>query len=311
MRILLSLVVLFLTLSCGRDDKFLETPSYFQKPRYAKTYKLDTSSAQSFAVDVDILWIIDNSGSMDPYQQAVIRNSASFIQQFSTNSKLHWKMGLVSTTLWEPPYLGFDAVVDWQTPDVITKFNLAVGRLGTSGDGVAERTFDPVQKVLRNYPTWHRPGAYLIAISVTDELEQSNMSVQDFLNVISGVVGGDMTHSLHYGVYGPKSNDFSNQKNNEVVQATNGKVYQIDAPDYGVLLADLGKDLVKKILVIHPIIILDQRPVPGTIQVIYRGKVLMPGRDWIYNPQYNFVQIQNTKLIDTKFLDIDISFEPE
>lgn len=306
------MVLLLLTAtSCRNTDRFLEEQRYFANQRFKKMYKFDSSTSENYAVDVDILWVIDNSGSMNDYQQAVIRNSEEFIRQFTANSRLHWRMGLVSTSYREAPYLGFDTILDWQSTDVVSKFNAAVNRLGTRGDGLAERTFDPVEKVLRYYPGWQRPGAYFVVISVTDELEQSNMSVEEYLQIISRQMGGDIAKYFHYGVYGPDSNDSSNQKNFDVVKRTNGKMYNIGSPDYGVLLADLGKDLVLKTTAVHPIIVLDQRPKMGTIQVVYKGRVLIAGREWTYNPQYNFVQIQDPRIIDNTVLDVEVSFEVE
>lgn len=311
MKILAALLIFSLVgaTSCQRNDKFLEKPYGFQKSRYSKTYLFDTSSAESYAVDVDILWVIDNSGSMDPYQQAVINNSAAFISQFTSSSRLHWKMGLISTDISDPPYMGFSSVVDWQTSNAVQTFNAAVSRLGTMGDGVAEASFQPTLNTLNAYPSWLRPNSYLILIIVTDELEQSRIDTAQFLNGIRQKMGGDLSHFIAYGVYGPASNDFWNKKNEEVVTQTGGKIFSLMSPDYGVLLADLGKDLVTKTTVVNPIVLLDERPIVSTMLVLYKGRTLIPGKDWTYNPKYNFIQVTNPKILDSANLNVDISFE--
>lgn len=296
-------------MSCQRSDKFLEKPYSFNKTRFSKSYLFDTSSAESFAVDVDILWVIDNSGSMDAYQQAVINNSAAFISQFTASSRLHWKMGLISTDRKESPYMGFATPVDWQTSNAVQVFNQAVGRLGTMGDGLAEATFQPTVNVLSAYPKWLRPNAYFIVIAVSDELEQSTMDTNTFLNSIQRKLGGDLSKFIVYGVYGPDSNDMWNRKYEEVVNRTGGKIYSLQSPDYGVLLADLGKDLVQKTTVVNPIVLLDQRPIAKTIQVYYKGRFLIPTKEWTYNPEYNFIEIQDPKILDSANLKVDISFE--
>ena len=278
MKYLVALLLLVVTASC-KNDKFLVEYRPDVQGRFSKTYKMDTSTAESYAVDVDVLWVIDNSGSMGPYQQRVINNSASFIQQFASSSRLHWKMGLISTSFYEQPYMGFSSTVDYLTLDAANIFNTAVGKLGINGDGIAERTFEPVTKVLRNYPNWVRPNAYLVLIIVSDELEQSSMNTSQFLTFIQGHMGGSLGRFITYGVYGRDSNEPGNQKYNEIVQQTNGKIYQLDSPDYGVLLAALGKDLVQKTTVVYPIVMLDQKPKIGTIQVVYKGRVQI-GRAW-------------------------------
>ncbi len=307
MRYLAALLLVVMTSSC-KNDKFLVEYRPDVQGRFSKTYKMDTSTAESYAVDVDVLWVIDNSGSMGPYQQRVINNSATFIQQFATSSRLHWKMGLISTSFAEGPYMGFNSTVDYLTLDAANQFNTAVAALGVQGDGF-EKTFDPTSKVLRNYPNWLRPNAYLVLIIVSDELEQSNMSTSQFLTFIQGKMGGSLGRFIAYGVYGRDSNEPTNQKYNEIVQRTNGKIYQLDSPDYGVLLAALGKDLVQKTTVVYPIVMLDQKPMIGTIQVVYKGRVLVPGTEWVYIPDYNLIQFQDPKAFDNKVLDVDISFD--
>ncbi len=311
MRILTTLLVcsLFGVLSCQREDKFLEKPFPFEKTRFSKQYLFDTSSAESYAVDVDILWVIDNSGSMDTYQRAVINNSAAFISQFTTSSRLHWKMGLISTDHSDRPYMGFTNVVDWQTTNAEQTFNAAVSRLGTNGDGIAEATFQPTLNALNAFPNWLRPNAYLIIISVTDELEQSRISTQTFLSEIQRKLSGDLSRFVVYGVFGPDSNDSWNMKNDEIVNQTGGKVFSLDAPDYGILLADLGKDLVKKTTVVNPIVLLDERPIARTLQVMYKGRILLPGKEWSYNPKFNYIRVNDPKILDTSNLNVEVSFE--
>lgn len=309
MKIFTTLLVLALTISCSRNDKFLQRSYEFDKTRFQKTYKFDTTSSESYAVDVDILWVIDNSGSMGPYQRAVANNSAAFISQFTAASRLHWRMGLISTDNSQQPYMGFSSVVDWQTANATGMFTTAVGRLGTSGDSWAEQTFGPTIRVLNAYPGWLRTNAYLIVIAVSDELEQSSISTQQFMADIQRKVGGDISRFVVYGVYGPDSNKSYNDKYDEIVRLTGGKSYSLDSPDYGILLADLGKDLVKKTTVVDPIVLLDQRPIADTIIVKYKGRILIPGKEWTYNSQYNYISVRDPKILDTSKLDVDVSFE--
>lgn len=310
MKILSAFLIFVLAgaVSCDRGDNFLEKPYPFNKSRYNQKLKFDTTSAESYAVDVDILWVIDNSGSMDSYQKAVIANSAAFIAQFTANSRLHWRMGLISTSQGEPPYMGFQSIVDWNTSNSVQIFNQAVARLGTNGD-TTEATFQPTLNVLSSNPKWMRPNAYLILISVTDELEQSWISTQEFINQILGKLGGDISRFIGYGVFGPDSNGFGNRKNEELVHLTGGQIYSLNSPDYGILLAQLGQHLVQRTTAVNPIVVLDQRPLPKTIQVVYKGKILVPGHDWGYNSDYNYIRINNRNLLDPSNLDVEVSFE--
>lgn len=297
-----------LALAGCKNDQFIQEYNPYVEGRYNKNYKLDTTTNESYAVDVDILWVIDNSGSMRPYQNRVIANSDIFIRQFAASSRLRWKMGLISTSYNEPPYVGFNTVLDWQTPDPAQVFNSGVARLGINGD-VFERTFDPTINVLDTYPNWMRPNAYFILVIVSDELEQSRMDVNSFISRIAAKTGGDPRKFIAYGIYSSYSNSMTNQKYKEVVQKTNGKIYNLESTDYGVLLSELGKDLVSKTTGVFPIVMLDQKPKIGTIVVSYKGRILTPGTEWIYNPQFNYVQIQDPSILDSKTLDLNVSFE--
>jgi hypothetical protein len=308
MRILAALVLVLSVAACKKNDKFFQDYTTEPDPRYGKSFKLDSTTSESFAVEVDILWVIDNSGSMGSYQQRVIDNSALFIQQFASSSRLQWRMGLISTDEYDAPYMGFTTPVDWTTPNAVQIFNTAVARLGTVGSGY-EKSFEPTIKHLKQYRNFLRPGAYLIQIFVSDELEQSMLNTTQFLNGISTHLNGNIGKYIAYGVYTPYSNDSWNKKYSEVVQRTNGKTFQLDSKDYGILLSELGKDLITKVTEVFPVVMLDQKPVLGTIQVVYKGKVLTPGKDWVYNLTHNYVEIRNTALLDARVLDIHVSFK--
>src|SRR5665213_181303 len=98
---------------------------------------------------LDILWVIDNSNSMAAHQQDVINNMGTFITSLTGNTTLDWKSGLVSTDISDPPYAGFDPGTELLSsdPQVGTKFNAAIARLGTNGSGY-EMMFSPMEKVL-------------------------------------------------------------------------------------------------------------------------------------------------------------------
>src|SRR5262245_46498570 len=148
-----ALVVLaLLALGCARKTDYLE-PKPPGPPRFHKTYQFTLNTNEKATIDVDILWVIDNSSSMGPYQQRVIKNSAAFISQFTKSTKLHWRMGLLSTTLGQAPFMGFSSLVDWTTPDSVSQFNTAVAQLGIGGDTSHEQTFGPVLDSVHNHPS--------------------------------------------------------------------------------------------------------------------------------------------------------------
>jgi len=138
---------------------------------------------------IDVILSIDNSGSMADIQNSVIDNAELFFKEFAKASYVDWKIGLISTSHEEQPYLGFNksfdsSLVSSNDPNsfkkVVEEFQSAVSRLGISGNATDESTFLPVRLRLDEFngssasrPPFLRDNAHLVIISITDEKEQS------------------------------------------------------------------------------------------------------------------------------------------
>jgi len=271
----------------------------------------------------DILWVIDNSGSMDAHQQDVINNTQVFMDQFTKTAQLDWKMGLISTDASEKPFVGFTKtdLVTWQDPSAATVFQNAVNQMGTSGSGI-EQSFIPLMVQLTAYPDFIRPFAQLVIVIVTDAPEQSdnlqeingafNRTVDppEFIDFITKIKG-DLNLVHTYGVFGaqdfncPQTDDFWNFKGSRyeaLINATRGKTYRLCDPDFGKLLTEMGKDIVQT--VVTPRIQLKKRPVTSTIHVTFGGKdlpggTLDQGGVWIYDFDLNSIIFNNLNFADT------------
>ncbi|MBU6376246.1 MAG: hypothetical protein KGQ59_09645, partial [Bdellovibrionales bacterium] len=139
-----------LLMSCN-DGGYL----YYSKPvpskRVEVPHKLKQLQGNSV---VDIIWVIDNSGSMGAHQQNVISNTALFMSQFvRSGNVLDWKMGLLSTDKGDNPYVGFlpGQELTSTTPNNVSVFQSAVRRLGTEGS-YEEEGFEPLLQALRRNP---------------------------------------------------------------------------------------------------------------------------------------------------------------
>lgn len=147
---------------------------------------------------IDILWVIDNSGSMASSQQNTADNLNSFISDFMTKG-YDFKIAVVDTGAWRTQFSGdnnqsrFRAgsvpnqgpvyVITPSTPNLIPTFMANVLR-GTSGTG-DERMHSSFKQGLINplNAGFMRTDSHLAIINLTDE--------DDFSSSVSSNPGGD------------------------------------------------------------------------------------------------------------------------
>jgi hypothetical protein len=167
--------------------------------------------AQQAASAVDVLWVVDNSGSMQPFQQNVAQNFASFIKIF-TRGSIDFRIAVTSTDIFhdQGKFLGTPAIISPQTPDVIGSFesNVAVGINGSAnseGLAAAQLAIDRQkqanasvqqniltcqnacpsgntscqQTCLSQFPVdFLRHGAYLYIVFVQDDDDASSLDIR-------------------------------------------------------------------------------------------------------------------------------------
>ncbi len=160
------------------------------------TFKQSTALAPR---KIDILWVIDNSGSMSSSQANIASNFRSFIQKFqqknydfqigvipsdayfayhyndNNRSKLRSGAKLSNTVTTNSGY----TIIDKNTPNIEATFltNITQGTLG-NGD---ERVFMSMHHALQNplNAAFKRQGSYLAVIIVSDEEDYSHYDYQN------------------------------------------------------------------------------------------------------------------------------------
>lgn len=303
--------------ACSRPVDFLYRLREQTTQEISHVHKLKELQGEN---KVDILWIIDNSGSMMSHHQALIQNADVFINQFVTTGGLEWKMGIVSTAVAEEPYVGFtpSTLLTYQTPDNVRVFKEAVADLGTSGDAF-EKTFAPLEQHLTDYPDFTRKNAVLAVIMVTDAPEQSRIPASRIVNFLTGLKG-DLRRVVTYGVFA--SNDFNCRDTDEpwdyagspyeeLITATQGVTFKLCA-DFGQSLADMGKDLVSRVK--RPFIQLYERPLEASLRVVYKGKDL-PGGPlesrgmWLYDFNHNRIVFHSLDFAPSDNEEVTVVYE--
>lgn len=161
----------------------------------ASSYK---QNAQYIPRKVDILWVVDNSGSMKSSQDNLAANFSSFIAKF-TQSGSDFRMAVTTSDAFLAPYYNDNSrarlrpgkdlnnnnhyIMTPATPDLSNVFLTAI-KQGTSGSG-DERAFSSFKEALTNTVNadFHRPEAFLAVIVVSDE---DDFSHSDYTTGLDG-----------------------------------------------------------------------------------------------------------------------------
>ncbi len=144
------------------------------------------SSSSILQKQIDILWVVDNSSSMNPFQSNVATNFNSFMSSFvSKGYDFHVAVTTTDAYLAMPQYFNNQSlavyrdgvgsvhtgypVIDVNTPNLLQTFSTNALQ-GGSGDG-DERAFSSMKVALSSplNSTFLRPGSFLAVIILSDE----------------------------------------------------------------------------------------------------------------------------------------------
>jgi hypothetical protein len=147
-----------------------------------------TQNTKASSVPIDILWVVDNSGSMETSQAQVAANVASFIDKFKATN-FDFRIAVTTTAAYQalPLFTGDESnsrfrdgtaatgysgfkVITPTTPNIEAVFNQNIQQ-GIAGSA-DERGFQSLEATLlnvQNRAEFPRQGAYLAVIFLTDE----------------------------------------------------------------------------------------------------------------------------------------------
>ncbi len=130
----LGAAALVTTSACSnKTDKLLPMPDY---SKLLGKQKQDLGEYVPFNPQVDILFVIDDSFSMDVHQANLVKNLDFFIDGFGKNKILDWHVGVVDSTVTRGAgeLRGNPKFVEKTTPNFknVLKRNLIVGTGGDS-----------------------------------------------------------------------------------------------------------------------------------------------------------------------------------
>lgn len=294
-------LILLLTSGCGIENDLEGQPAEEPEASPPNPVQVD-ELAQLGRAMVDVLFVVDNSGSMGEEQEALGASFPAFMSYFLT-SGLDYHIGVVSTDMRDPTHSGRlqgwagDAWIDATTPNPEEVFPL-MASLGTRGSG-DERGLDAARAAVEHAKVGANMGfvrdeAPLHMILISDEDDGSVISPDDFSAWANGLRAepGHVTFSSIVNVdwccMGGSPAEEPGEAYMEVSEATGGVVYDIRSESWDAVLDELGllaSQLIREFF-------LTERPIPDTIEVwIAFGGSNQPvdQEDWSYDPARNSV----------------------
>lgn len=316
MRISLTLSALFcLTISCSPKS----TINYLA-PQEKEKKVVDGNTSDVFDPKVDILFVVDDSGSMNVHQDNLAQNITGFTSVFLNNSVLDYNIGVITTSDSSDyrnccgQLVGTPSIVTKRTPDsdIVLQRNLKVGINGH----YYETPFATTARALEPgilAPGGHNAGfirsnAGLIIIFITDAEDQSEgLSAHNLMDQLLVLKNHDMRRILSYGAIVPTGD--SSCKRDSYLETPlrieefldivpNGKtgggkgenIVNLCDADFGKRLAEFALEIVDQV---GSTIYLSRRPDPETLRVTY-GSIDLP-RDtetgWYFRPSTNAVYL--------------------
>ena len=284
-------------LACGSDqtlvhEKIVEVPVPYEVevpvevevPIEEAEIWID-SFVQVRAVDgVDILWVIDTSGSMSSFHDQLLAGIERMMNSLPASG---WRLVMVSTDADEAaseqqfPLVPGDTITDAE--DMYTQML----------DGPGEAGFDAAQAYIQDNPyaaTWMRPDAALLVVFVSDEEDQSVgfATPPDFVAwYTSRRFGNVFLASVVMQEPGTSVCDFTppasyiGYRYMEATSMLFGTIVDICSDDWSAGVVDATAQIEP-----YEYIELSQTPIEATIRVFVNGS---PTLDWTYDPGTNTV----------------------
>lgn len=247
----------------------------------------------------DILFVVDDSGSMSDKQTKVGNGFSTFINWLTTKN-VDYHISITTTDMDAPTaqgrFRGTPKVIDNTTPDVINTFKTSVN-VGTSGSGneqglaAAGAALSPALLASDN-AGFIRDDAKLFVVYVSDEEDSSPGTVASYISGAQAVKGGDASKVFFGAIAGPppygcftfaESAD-AGTRYKDITSQTTGLFGSICDTDFGTTLQNLAF----QVTAVQGTFVLTNAPDVATIKVFVNG-VEAPQGHWVYDAGTNSI----------------------
>lgn len=288
--------MLFLLLACSDYE-------------YAELGQTEVFHQPEVSASADVLFVVDNSCSMEEEQGRLASNFDAFVEVLSA-SYADFQLGVITTDVEDLGALQGELYTR-DTPDLAAQFKETV-MVGTRGSK-DEQGFENALLALQYNPQFLRKDARLNVVFLSDEDDHSPAPVSAYLNeykALSGT-GGLLVHGIvgdqPYGCAAQGTAANAGERYIEAAEISGGYRDSICAEDYSDVLSRIGLQVVG----LNDTFALNALPESDTLQV-WVDKVLIPEREvdgWTYEPGPNAV-VFHGRSVPRAGMEIFIEYMP-
>lgn len=272
-----------------------------------------SSTDLTFQSDVDILFIIDDSGSMQSHQQRLVDNFSLFTEQLIKAQYIDFRVGVISSSPGDSFSRG--QLVDGNlkvtngrnfisknTPNLANILSQHL-LLGDSGSGT-EIFFDNImktfsqQKLSNQNKGFYRSNGQLALFFLTDTFDQGTASVNAMERFLLSLKAGDRGRVHVAGALvleeSPVCRRDGTNRPSKMIELINrfdrNNVFSLCSSNFGQELARVAETIVKGASVIR----LNKKiPSSFSIRLVYGSQEIPndPLKGWTYNPDENLIYL--------------------
>jgi len=257
------------------------------------------SFTQGNTIYVDIIWIVDNSGSMSSFQNKLSTNISDFLNMFMLYSP-DFKMGFITTDSHNFVNNTFFTHAD---PDLIVNSSALINSIGTRGSA-NEMGIEMLSEAIQLNRSWFRQGAALVAIFLSDEQDWSPNNQPYYSSIFDYYYpqGSFLPFAIIGDAPGGCTGAFPGWGYYDLVNHYNSQWWSICDVDWGTQMEDIALAVVNLTSygLNHP------NPKEDSIRVFVNGQEVLEG--WSYNPSSNSIMFDWAKMPEVGD-HVEVSYE--
>jgi hypothetical protein len=247
--------------------------------------------AQEDIVMLDVLWVIDNSGSMNPHQTSLATNISYFMNDFIL-SGADYHMSIITTDRYN--FSQIITAADTNAVSLIAQ-SVVAGTYGSGNEKGIQMAYQSLTSTNNAAPggLFFRPGAKLILIFLSDEPDHSVPSWSSYITFFDQLKPPG--YFIPYGIIGDPPSGCGigwpgaqyGAGYFDLINYYGGKWYSICASDWGIQLQDLANEVTTK----RTFNLEAADPIESTITVHVNGQQVTEG--WEYDSQENAIRFDH------------------